>query len=840
LARQLNHLFGLLALIGAFMNAIYRTLHVRLGNEPVDAWLSRWGCAFGALALPGSALAVLATQAASELEFALGAAAAALASLLLFLLGNLARHVHLATTAGRAPWRARRGELLSHAAGVAIVALAGQAVFSTPQGTSTAVVGSLFVLAAYAGVLCLGCWSTVLRCRPESDPADTRSAGEAFEVRIPALTSLAIVLTTANASAAEEPAYMIRVTQNQRIRATNTFVMSYPKAVAEEWIILAWCAPELPCQADVSSELTPNGKRSAEIGDRRRPVLVARVKVTDEKRKSAITYRVEYQAVLQARELVELPPGAERPSITPLQMSERMAYLASTATQYDFDRKEFQQWLDANKLRQDKGESAIAFARRAFRFIRRNFRYEHREGRDLRASAVCEAGKSSCGGMSHLFVATMRANGIPARSLVGKWAQSMKPGERVGDDPYPYAQQHVKAEFHAQGVGWVPVDMSLALDDMSVDGLTYFGKDAGSFLVFQVDYGLTIDTGPFGKHKFDSLWFACWPRGTGDTGERKQQENWQVEVMGNTRETFTDVAQRLVKAMNAGDYEAVRKAFNEEMRQAFPVDKCKDFCRDIVHTHGKINKLEPLQFKSVVAAVFVARCEHGALNFTLTLDKQGRVAGLLFEPVPNAPVPPKNQSKLRLPFNEAWLVMGGGDTAELNFQHHGDPVQNFAFDLVGVDADGKTHKENASRNEDYQAFGREVLAPADGLATEVIEGVRDNVPGSMNPLSALGNAVFIQHSKSEVSVLAHLKQGSTRVRAGDKVTKGQVIGLCGNSGNSSEPHLHYHLQNTPVIQDATGIKCFFEEVGVEKEGAKTIHQGYSPVKGDIISPAKKK
>jgi murein DD-endopeptidase MepM/ murein hydrolase activator NlpD len=180
------------------------------------------------------------------------------------------------------------------------------------------------------------------------------------------------------------------------------------------------------------------------------------------------------------------------------------------------------------------------------------------------------------------------------------------------------------------------------------------------------------------------------------------------------------------------------------------------------------------------------------------------------------------------------LVFWGGDTPELNHHHESRP-QRFAFDLIGVGADGKTHKGDGRRNEDYYAFGREVLAPADGVVTEVIEGVRDNLPRSMNPLSALGNAVIIQHTKHEVSVLAHFKQGSTKVKAGDTVKKGQVLGLCGNSGNSSEPHLHYHLQNTPVIQDATGIKCYFEKVGVEKEGVKSKRQSYSPVKGDIIS-----
>jgi len=127
------------------------------------------------------------------------------------------------------------------------------------------------------------------------------------------------------------------------------------------------------------------------------------------------------------------------------------------------------------------------------------------------------------------------------------------------------------------------------------------------------------------------------------------------------------------------------------------------------------------------------------------------------------------------------------------------------------------------------------LAPADGTVTDVITGVRDNVPGSMNPYSALGNAVFIQHREHEVSVLAHLKLGSITVKVGDKVKKGQVIALCGNSGNSSEAHLHYHLQNTLIIQDGTGIKCYFEKVIVIDGGDKKAKMDYSPIKGEVVN-----
>jgi murein DD-endopeptidase MepM/ murein hydrolase activator NlpD len=98
----------------------------------------------------------------------------------------------------------------------------------------------------------------------------------------------------------------------------------------------------------------------------------------------------------------------------------------------------------------------------------------------------------------------------------------------------------------------------------------------------------------------------------------------------------------------------------------------------------------------------------------------------------------------------------------------------------------------------------------------------------------LGNAVFIQHSQYEVSVLAHFKRGTIEVKVGDKVKRGQLIGLCGNSGNSSEPHLHYHLQNTPIIQDGTGIKCYYKKMTVLENGQKKSKTDYSPVKGETV------
>jgi len=299
-------------------------------------------------------------------------------------------------------------------------------------------------------------------------------------------------------------------------------------------------------------------------------------------------------------------------------------------------------------------------------------------------------------------------------------------------------------------------------------------------------------------------------------------------------ERFERVVNRMVKAINEADYPGIQADFGKVMLDFLPLEKSRPFFKNLSAQYGKIEKLDAPQLIPPLQAIFVAHFERGVLDIKVWLDAKDKIIGLQFLPhVPDIPLPEKNKTELSLPFRGSWLVFWGGDTKELN-HHHDDRSQRFAFDFLVVDETGKTHKGDGATNEDYYAFGKELFAPADGVVTDVINGVRDNIPGSMNPYSAVGNAVFIQHRKHEVSVLAHLKLDSVKVKVGDEVKRGQVIGLCGNSGNSSEPHLHYHLQKTPVIQDGTGIKCYFKKVSVMDNGKKQVKTNYSPIKSNIV------
>jgi hypothetical protein len=184
---------------------------------------------------------------------------------------------------------------------------------------------------------------------------------------------------------------------------------------------------------------------------------------------------------------------------------------------------------------------------------------------------------------------------------------------------------------------------------------------------------------------------------------------------------------------------------------------------------------------------------------------------------------------MQVPFKGEWSVTWGGDTKELNY-HVESVAQKNAFDILIRDSSGSTHNGDGQKNEDYYAFGKELYAPCDGEVVLVVDGVKDNIPGTLNPVYVPGNTVIIKTNLDEYAFFAHFKQHSIVVKQGQKVKAGELLGLCGNSGNSSEPHLHFHLQNVEDMNIAVGAKCYFEKIKVNGE----LKIDYSPIKGDKI------
>ncbi len=250
-----------------------------------------------------------------------------------------------------------------------------------------------------------------------------------------------------------------------------------------------------------------------------RPVILTRI--TDGRK--VVRTLLTIQATLMSRRLRALARGEKAPEVPDLSLETFKNHTCPTVT-LDFTSRRFQEWMTEVALKRHKGETDMAFARRAFACIKHHFRYQWPTPQHT-ASQVCAAGRSDCGGLSAVFASTMRANGVPARLLGGRWAASQKPGDRNGD----YGQWHVKSEFFAHGVGWVPVDASGAVGDSRGGDFAFFGNDPGDFIAMANGQDFLLDSFISGKQNtplFQGI--VHWWRGSGADKNYRFDELWTV------------------------------------------------------------------------------------------------------------------------------------------------------------------------------------------------------------------------------------------------------------------------------------------------------------------------
>jgi hypothetical protein len=300
-------------------------------------------------------------------------------------------------------------------------------------------------------------------------------------------------------------------------------------------------------------------------------------------------------------------------------------------------------------------------------------------------------------------------------------------------------------------------------------------------------------------------------------------------------------ARDLRAALSLKDIDKLWQAFDDRMKSGVgDKEKFAGVVDAILRQTGK-----PLDCPNETATrtsglwVVTSRCAFEKakqpLNMEFSFDEEGKVAGFWVKPdMTPFPTTHENDSTktvLHLPFHGAWTVFWGGMKIEQNY-HAVARDQRFAYDIVRTKA-GISHEGEGRRNEEFYCWGQPIVAPAAGTVTDAVDGVADNVPGEMNAAQRAGNHVILDHGNGEWSLLAHFKRGSVRVKTGQKVAAGDTLGLCGNSGNSSEPHLHYHLQNGPTFGDAEGLPAqFVDYIADDKPVARGI-----PVRGQVVRRA---
>lgn len=148
-----------------------------------------------------------------------------------------------------------------------------------------------------------------------------------------------------------------------------------------------------------------------------------------------------------------------------------------------------------------------------------------------------------------------------------------------------------------------------------------------------------------------------------------------------------------------------------------------------------------------------------------------------------------------------------------------DPSETFAIDWVQVDVHGLAYRTDGKKPEDWIGYGAEILAVAPGTVVEVVGDLPNVTPGK-NPEGLMisqiaGNRVIIDMGSGHYAMYAHLAPGSIQVHIGDYVRQGQKLGLLGNTGNSSAPHLHFQVMDRPSSLDDTSLPFVFDHMKLE-------------------------
>lgn len=219
----------------------------------------------------------------------------------------------------------------------------------------------------------------------------------------------------------------------------------------------------------------------------------------------------------------------------------------------------------------------------------------------------------------------------------------------------------------------------------------------------------------------------------------------------------------------------------------------------------------------------------GCMSLLCLLAARPRVVPVAYPASIAATTP---SASVRLPTDVPLKVLWGGDTLEVNLLHVRVPDQRWAYDFAVV-----PYHTGSANLEDYGCYGVPVVAPAAGTIASADDGEPDMVPGrpSQNLQAPKGNYVAIRLDETGTYlILAHLKPGSLRVTAGERVEEGQLLAQCGNSGNTSEPHIHIHHQrqdpNLVPHMVAEGLPLYFRD----QDGPPMPQGGVRMENGEVI------
>ncbi|MBM7551245.1 M23 family metallopeptidase [Thalassobacillus pellis] len=326
-----------------------------------------------------------------------------------------------------------------------------------------------------------------------------------------------------------------------------------------------------------------------------------------------------------------------------------------------------------------------------------------------------------------------------------------------------------------------------SLITLAVLSLTPFPAASAETVLGSTDQGETVTSQEYSQNKKDRI---------------LPEEFGEAFLQGHYFKIYQQTSESFRQNVSFADFKSLGTSFNwgvttYELKTSFRINKHQT---RYVWVNGEASK-----------------------GIQLVFDKHGTIQELYLTPLVSYPETDHiyTSNTYTMPIKEEWFVFWGGTNQLINY-HYVYENQRYAYDLVRK-KHGSTHHGTPTKNKHFYAFGEEVAAPADGRVLQVVDGIKDNVPGKRNTEQPLGNYVIVAHDNGEYSLLAHFKQGSIEVDPGDRVERGELLGLCGNSGNSSEPHIHFQVMDSPDVFEGSAIRIRFQ-------------QRTSPIQGEFVEP----
>jgi murein DD-endopeptidase MepM/ murein hydrolase activator NlpD len=311
---------------------------------------------------------------------------------------------------------------------------------------------------------------------------------------------------------------------------------------------------------------------------------------------------------------------------------------------------------------------------------------------------------------------------------------------------------------------------------------------------------------------------------------------WLGATDAGLRPSIDDVALEVVGFFDEQRADALTPRLSGPLQKALPPERLAALMKSLEQSEGRSTRVDRAPGeRSERSGTWVVTTARGSTwRLSLTVDGDGTLIGLSLSP-PKKPDPPvvRGPPLPRLPFSGAWTVVWGGASLEVN-QHVTVPSQRRAVDAIMVDDAGSSHRGDGTENGQYFAYGQPLFAVADGTVETIVDGVPDNVPGQMNTFFVPGNMVVLRHGDGLFSVYAHLIPGSAAIKVGQRVKAGAPVGRVGNSGNSSEAHLHFQLQDGPRFERSWGVEPVFTDVRGTRDGGTSVEPAYTWLKGDVV------